>query len=238
MRKEKLFFKLSSLNKDQKYNNTLYTNLQPYVSPNKWSTEIITFSIFVGFIFDFLLWLNIFTDRFDFGSLSVAAARASAVVTSLSYAYVCSQLGVSFHVAQLAKKRSDKLKTNSLEKIVFHKHVSRNTFYIWSFLFVFLSIVSIVGRFTSEGGSTADHVLLSMVTISIALVIAGIGYQYHDIYSQEIRFINSKKLKNEKLIELYSQKIDDLDIQIKQTQWVIDNKFSTLNICPLCDSNF
>lgn len=215
-----------------------FNSFYPYAAPSKYSTEIIWASIFIGFIFDFLLWESIFAGRFDFGSFSTAASRASAVVTSLAYAYVSSQLGIAAQLKVVAKNKQKTVKSNSIEWIVFNKHATRNSFAVWSILFTLLTAISIIGRFTTESGTTVDHTLLSLVSVAIALVITAMGYQYHDVYAHDLRKTQAEKLVLEKQYNDYSNQLDEIDYKIKTMQWIIDNNDSDIHICPLCDSHF
>lgn len=238
IKKSQLSAKFDKVKKLKLAAEAKYNSFYPYAAPSKYSTEIIWASIFVGFIFDFLLWESIFQGRFNFGSFSTAAARASAVVTSLAYAYVSSQLGIAAQLKVVAKNKSKTVKSNSIEWIVFNKHATRNSFSVWALLFLLLTSVSIIGRFTTESGTVVDQTLLSLVSVSIALVITAMGYQYHDVYAHDLRQTEAEKNNLEKEYENYYTQLDELDYKIKDMQWIIDNSGTDVNICPLCDSHF
>lgn len=183
-------------------------------STNRWSQEIIWASVFVGFVFDFLLWQDIFTGRFELGALSVAAERASAVVCSLAYAYVCSQLGIAAYLkrASVKRRKHPEAETDPVETAVFARAVSRESLYLWSALFVLLTGVATLGRFTQDG-TTEDHSLLTLVAIAIALVIAIMAYQYHDIYAHDLRAAKSTINRSTKRLSTLRDEKDALDIR-------------------------
>lgn len=238
IRRDQLNAKFDKVKRQKASAEAKYNSYYPYAAPSKYSTEIIWASIFIGFIFDFLLWESIFAGRFDFGSFSTAAARASAVVTSLAYAYVSSQLGVAAQLKVVAKNKAKIIKSNSVESIVFNKHATRSSLLVWSLLFTMLTAVSVLGRFTTESGTTVDRVLLSLVSISIALVITAMGYQYHDVYAHDLRKTEIEKFNLDQQYDKHYDQLDELDYSIKDMQWTIDNSFTETLICPLCDSHF
>lgn len=182
-------------------------------STNRWSQEIIWSSVFVGFIFDFLLWQDIFTGRFELGALSLAAERASAVVCSLAYAYVCSQVGIaaSIRVAAIRRQRGRDQAGDHTEREVFARAAARASFSLWTALFVLLTGVSTLGRFTQDG-TTEDHALLTLVAVAIALVIAVMAYQYHDIYAHDLRKAKSTGAKAQKRLDLLFSEMDGTDL--------------------------
>jgi hypothetical protein len=223
IRRDQLNKKFEKIKRAKTAADAKFNSFYPYAAPSKYSTEIIWASIFIGFIFDFLLWESIFQGRFDFGSFSTAAARASAVVTSLAYAYVSSQLGIAAQLKVVAKNKQKTVKSNSIEWIVFNKHATRNSFSVWFILFTLLTVISVIGRFTTESGTTVDHTLLSLVSVAIALVITAMGYQYHDVYAHDLRKTQIEKTILEKQFDTYSSQLDDIDYKIKTMQWSIDN---------------
>lgn len=228
--------KLSDLQKEKNFIHSQYNNLSPFASASRWSAEIIWASIFVGFIFDFLLWESIFQGRFELGSFSTPAARASAIVCSLAYAYVCSQLGIAAQIRSVRKNRPADAITNALEQSIYTKTVSKQTFGLWAGLFFLLSLVSIIGRFT-EPGSTSDHILLSLVSISIALVIATMAYQYHDIYDHYYRKVKKAKLKSEKSFLSCTKRLQSLDSKIKDMEWLVNNRYISVRFCSVCQKH-
>jgi hypothetical protein len=194
--------------------NRVVSSLTHHASINRWSQEIIWSSVFVGFVFDFLLWQDIFTGRFELGALSNAATRASAVVCSLAYAYVCSQLGIAAFLkrASVRRRRATDDPGDDIERTAFRRAVWRESLYLWSFLFILLTGVSIVGRFTQEGTVT-DHSLLTLVSVAIAFVIAVMAYQYHDIYAHDLRAAKSFIAKRTKDLDAFTEEIDGLDLR-------------------------
>lgn len=188
------------------------SSLTHRASVNRWSQEIIWASVFVGFVFDFLLWQDIFTGRFELGALSLAAERASAVVCSLAYAYVCSQVGIAafVRVAAIRRTRGTDIEGDNIERASFGRAVSRASLTLWGGLFVLLTGVSTLGRFTQEG-STEDHALLTLVAVAIALVIAVMAYQYHDIYAHDLRTAKSTGNKSVKRLRELRTDLNTLD---------------------------
>jgi len=189
------------------------SSLTHRASVNRWSQEIIWASVFVGFIFDFLLWQDIFTGRFQLGALSLAAERASAVVCSLAYAYVCSQVGIAafVRVAAIRRARGTDKEGDHIERASFGRAVSRASLTLWGALFVLLTGVSTLGRFTQEG-STEDHTLLTLVAVAIALVIAVMAYQYHDIYAHDLRSAKATVTKSTKRLRALRAELGMIDV--------------------------
>lgn len=236
-KKNHLQDKLVDLQKEKNFIHSQYNNLSAFASSSRWSAEIIWVSIFVGFIFDFLLWESIFQGRFDLGSFSTAATRASAIICSLAYAYVCSQLGIAAQIRSVRKNRPADAITNALEQSIYVKTVSKQTFNLWAGLFFLLSFISVLGRFTTETGSTQDHLLLSFVSVSIALVIATMAFQYHDIYDHYYRNVKKAKIKSEKAVDSCSKQIYLLDSKIKDMEWLVKNRYVSVRLCSVCQKH-
>ena len=80
--------------------------LSPYSSSmSNYGKEIIWFSVIIGLVFDFLLWKDIFAGKFGSDAWAERAERASAIILSFSYAFICSQLGAAYAVKMLVKKK-------------------------------------------------------------------------------------------------------------------------------------
>jgi len=171
--------------------------LFPYSSSmSNYGSEIIFFSVIVGLIFDFLLWKDIFAGKFGQDSWAERAERASAVIMSFSYAFICSQLGASYAVKMLSKKR---LESSSVqEQQIYKKSTAKDSFAINIFLFVLLSTLSTVARFTQDYLSLSDKFILSLAATSIGLVISAIAYWYTDVYEHFIKIAKNKEIKAKK----------------------------------------
>jgi hypothetical protein len=180
------------------YNDKLVSELAPRTSSSPYGTEIIWFSIIIGLVFDFLLWQDIFRGKFGVGPLVGQAERASAVLLSFSYAFVCSQLGVAFNIFKLKRERGKFSKKNSKEAEIYNKAVSRDSMLLWSIAFVMLTALATAGRFTEDHLETSDKFILSLAAFAIGFVIVIIGYFYHDIYSHQLRSAKSDLLKTTK----------------------------------------
>lgn len=177
------------------YNDKLISELAPRTSSSPYGTEIIWFSIIIGLVFDFLLWQDIFRGKFGLGPLVGQAERASAVLLSFSYAFVCSQLGVAFNIFKLKRERGKFSRKNSKEAEIYNKAVSRESMSLWTIAFIMLTSLSTAGRFTEEQLTTSDKSILSLAAVAIGFVIIIIGYFYHDIYAHELRSAKSDLLK-------------------------------------------
>lgn len=169
-------------------------HLSPYSSSmSQYGKEIIWFSVIIGLIFDFLLWKDIFAGKFGTDAWAERAERASAVILSFSYAFICSQLGAAYAIKMLVKKRSNS--DNQKEIEVYNKSTAKDTMGINIFLFSLLTILSTAARYTEDSLSYSDKFILSLAATSIGLVISAIAYWYTDVYEH---FINSAKAREEK----------------------------------------
>lgn len=169
-------------------------HLSPYSSSmSQYGKEIIWFSVIIGLIFDFLLWKDIFAGKFGTDAWAERAERASAVILSFSYAFICSQLGAAYAIKMLVKKRSNS--DNQKEIEVYNKSTAKDTMGINIFLFSLLTILSTAARYTEDSLSYSDKFILSLAATSIGLVISAIAYWYTDVYEH---FINAAKTKEEK----------------------------------------
>jgi len=158
-------------------------HLSPYSSSmSQYGKEIIWFSVIIGLIFDFLLWKDIFAGKFGTDAWAERAERASAVILSFSYAFICSQLGAAYAIKMLVKKRSNS--DNQKEIEVYNKSTAKDTMGINIFLFSLLTILSTAARYTEDSLSYSDKFILS-----------AIAYWYTDVYEH---FINAAKAKEEK----------------------------------------
>ena len=80
-------------------------HLAPHSSSvSDYGSEIIWFSVIIGLVFDFLLWKDIFAGKFGVDAWAERAERASAIILSFSYAFVCSQLGAYYAIKILKSK--------------------------------------------------------------------------------------------------------------------------------------
>lgn len=181
--------------------------LSPYSSSlSNYGTEIIWFSVVIGLVFDFLLWKDIFEGKFGTDIWAERAERASAIIMAFSYAYVCSRLGVSFAVKALVSKRKKDEKTNYKEIEIYKKSTAKETFWGNMGLFLMLSVLATLARFTEDHLELADKAILSLAAVSIGLVIAAIGYWYHDVYEYFIRAAKNEELKTKKIYEKTKKK--------------------------------
>ncbi len=171
--------------------------LAPYASASSnYSSEIIWFSVVIGLVFDFLLWKDIFAGKFGSDAWAERAERASAIILSFSYAFICAQLGASYAIKVFSKKRSKS--TNEKEIEIHNKYTTKSSLGINVFLFLLLTILSTAARFSQESLNLSDKFILSLAATSIGLVISAIGYWYTDIYEHYIKVVKNKELKAKK----------------------------------------
>jgi hypothetical protein len=171
--------------------------LSPYSSSmSSYGKEIIWFSVVIGLVFDFLLWKDIFAGKFGADSWAERAERASAIILSFSYAFVCAQLGSAYAIKMLVKKRSQSGNEKEIE--VYNKSTAKDTMGINIALFTLLTILSTMARFTEDLLSFSDKVILSLAATSIGLVISAIAYWYTDVYEHFITAAKNKELKARK----------------------------------------
>jgi len=181
-------------------------HLSPYSSSmSQYGKEIIWFSVVIGLIFDFLLWKDIFAGKFGTDAWAERAERASAVILSFSYAFVCSQLGAAYAIKMLVKKRSNS--DNQKEIEVYNKSTAKDTMGINVFLFSLLTILSTAARYTEDSLSYSDKFILSLAATSIGLVISAIAYWYTDVYEHYISAAKNKEAKARKNFYIIQKRI-------------------------------
>jgi len=174
-------------------------------SVSDYGSEIIWFSVIIGLVFDFLLWKDIFAGKFGADAWAERAERASAIILSFSYAFVCSQLGSSYAIKMLSKKRSQ---SNNLKEIeVYRKSTAKDTLGINVFLFSLLTILSTAARFTEDSLVFLDKFVLSLAATSIGLVISAIAYWYTDVYDHYIKAAKSKETKAKKNFQRLNKQV-------------------------------
>jgi uncharacterized protein YeeX (DUF496 family) len=179
-------------------------------SMSEYGTEIIWFSVVIGLVFDFLLWKDIFAGKFGSDSWAERAERASAIILSFSYAFVCAQLGASYAIKTLSSKRKNS--TNPKEIEIYNKSTAKNSLGINVLLFTLLTVLSSSARYAEEGLDMTDKFILSLASVSIGLVISAIAYWYTDVYDH---FIKAAKKKEEKARKNFYS----LNKQIKENKY-------------------
>jgi hypothetical protein len=181
-------------------------HLAPHSSSvSDYGSEIIWFSVIIGLVFDFLLWKDIFAGKFGVDAWAERAERASAIILSFSYAFVCSQLGASYAIKMSSKKRSE---SNNLKEIeVYRKSTAKDTLGINVFLFSLLTILSTAARFTQSSLVISDKFVLSLAATSIGLVISAIAYWYTDVYDHYIKAAKNKETKAKKNFQRLNKQI-------------------------------
>jgi uncharacterized protein YeeX (DUF496 family) len=179
-------------------------------SMSEYGTEIIWFSVVIGLVFDFLLWKDIFAGKFGSDSWAERAERASAIILSFSYAFVCAQLGASYAIKTLSSKRRNS--TNPKEIEIYNKSTAKNSLGINVLLFSLLTVLSTSARYAEEGLDMTDKFILSLASVSIGLVISAIAYWYTDVYDHFIKAVKKKEEKARK--NFYS-----LNKQIKENKY-------------------
>jgi len=181
-------------------------HLTPHAaSVSDYGSEIIWFSVIIGLVFDFLLWKDIFAGKFGVDAWAERAERASAIILSFSYAFVCSQLGASYAIKMSSKKRSQ---SNNLKEIeVYKKSTAKDTLGINVFLFSLLTMLSTAARFTQSSLVLSDKFVLSLAATSIGLVISAIAYWYTDVYDHYIKAAKNKETKAKKNFQRLNKQI-------------------------------
>jgi hypothetical protein len=156
------------------------------------------------------LWKDIFAGKFGVDAWAERAERASAIILSFSYAFVCSQLGASYAIKMSSKKRSQ---SNNLKEIeVYRKSTAKDTLGINIFLFSLLTILSTTARFTQSSLVISDKFVLSLAATSIGLVISAIAYWYTDVYDHYIKAAKNKEIKAKKNFQR-------LNIQVRKNNY-------------------
>lgn len=183
---------------------------EKYLAPHSssvsdYGSEIIWFSVIIGLVFDFLLWKDIFAGKFGVDAWAERAERASAIILSFSYAFVCSQLGASYAIKMSSKKRSQSDNLKEIE--VYKKSTAKDTLGINVFLFSLLTILSTAARFTEDSLVFSDKFVLSLAATSIGLVISAIAYWYTDVYDHYIKAAKNKETKAKKNFQRLNKQI-------------------------------
>jgi|688.fasta_scaffold215127_3 hypothetical protein len=224
--------KLEKIDKEksekQSYFDKLTNELSKFVSSSTYGNEIIWFSIIIGLVFDFLLWQDVFEGKFGVGPLVGQAERASAVLLSFSYAFVCSQVGVALNIFKLKKKRGRFSRKSSKEAEIYNKAVSRDSMGLWSTAFVLLTVLATAARFSEPDLLLIDRVILSLAAFAIGFVIIIVGYYYHDIYSHELRSAKNDLAKSNKLSNSCYAKLQRVENKIASLEFSLDPDTSFL----------
>jgi hypothetical protein len=176
-------------------------------SMSEYGTEIIWFSVVIGLVFDFLLWKDIFAGKFGSDSWAERAERASAIILSFSYAFVCAQLGASYAIKTLSSKRKNS--TNPKEIEIYNKSTAKNSLGINVLLFSLLTVLSTSARYAEEGLDMTDKFILSLASVSIGLVISAIAYWYTDVYDHFIKAAKKKEDKARKNFYILNKQIKE-----------------------------
>jgi len=224
--------KLEKIDKEksekQSYFDKLTNELSKYVSSSTYGNEIIWFSIIIGLVFDFLLWQDVFEGKFGTGPLVGQAERASAVLLSFSYAFVCSQLGVALNIFMMRRKRGRFSRRKSKEAEIYNKAVSRDSTGLWFSSFVMLTVLATAARFSEQHTLILDKIILSLAAFAIGFVIIIIGYHYHDIYSHELRSAKNDLAKSIKLSNSCYVKLQQVESKIASLEFSLDPNTSFL----------
>lgn len=168
--------------------------LYPYSSnTSSYGSEIIWFSVVVGLVFDFLLWKDIFVGKFGEDIWAERAERASAIIMSFSYAFICAQLGAAYAIKMLVKKRIDKQDISEKEKEVYNKSTAKETLGINIILFFLLTVLATGARFSQEELDFSNKFILSLSATTIGLVISAIAYWYTDVYDHFIKAAKNRE---------------------------------------------
>jgi uncharacterized membrane protein YidH (DUF202 family) len=183
--------------------------LYPHSSAtSSYGSEIVWFSVVVGLVFDFLLWKDIFNGKFGEDTWAERAERASAILMSFSYAFICAQLGAAYAVKMLVKKRNKNGIANPKEIEVYNKSTAKNTIGINLVLFSLLTLLSTAARFTQPGLEISDKFILSLAATTIGLVISAVAYWYTDVYDHFIKAAKNRELMARKNFIKVSKKVE------------------------------
>jgi len=183
--------------------------LYPHSSnTSNYGSEIIWFSVVVGLVFDFLLWKDIFVGKFGEDIWAERAERASAVIMSFSYAFVCAQLGAAYAIKMLVKKRKNKQDTTEKEKEVYNKSTAKDTMGINIVLFLLLTTLATGARFSQQELDYSDRFILSLAATTIGLVISAISYWYTDVYDHFIKAAKNRESMARKNFIKASKKVE------------------------------
>jgi len=144
-------------------------------------------------VFDFLLWKDIFAGKFGDDIWAERAERASAVIMSFSYAFICAQLGAAYAIKMFVKKRFTVNTGGEIEKTVYNKSTAKDTLGINLILFLLLTILSTAARFTEAGLDLNDKFILSLAATTIGLVISAIAYWYTDVYEHFMKAAKNRE---------------------------------------------
>ena len=176
-------------------------------SSSNYGSEIIWFSVVVGLVFDFLLWKDIFVGKFGEDIWAERAERASAIIMSFSYAFVCAQLGAAYAVKMLVKKRKYKQNATEKETEVYNKSTAKDTLGINLVLFSLLTVLATGARFSQEELDFSDKFILSLAATTIGLVISAVAYWYTDVYDHFIKAAKNRESLARKNFIKVSKKI-------------------------------
>lgn len=195
--------------KAQTDSEQIKTELYPHSSSmSSYGSEIIWFSVIIGLVFDFLLWKDIFAGKFGEDIWAERAERASAVIMSFSYAFICAQLGAAYAIKTLVRKRKNSFNISEKEKEVYNKSTAKESLGINIILFFLLTLLSTAARFTQEKLDLSDKFILSLAATTIGLVISAVAYWYTDVYDHFIKAAKNREQWARKNFMKISKKVD------------------------------
>jgi hypothetical protein len=222
--REQLLIKHDKANKNYKNalseHQDISNSLSPYSNSTEFAKQIIIFSAILGALFDLLLWVNIFDNKFGQGYWANSAEKASAIVLTFAYAFVAAMLGVSKEERRVISNRDVDLQTNPKEQAIFNS--LKDSSPVWLILFTGISLISVAFRFT-QSGTFFEHTLLSSLGVIIGLVISTIAYHFHDIYDSHIKASKNNLNKFEEVFEKLDDQKNKLDLKIKDLQSLIED---------------
>jgi uncharacterized membrane protein (DUF106 family) len=222
--REQLLIKHDKASKN--YKNALFehqdisNSLLPYSNSTEFAKQIIIFSAILGALFDLLLWVNIFDNKFGQGYWANSAEKASAIVLTFAYAFVAAMLGVSKEERRVISNRDVDIQTNPKEQAIFNS--LKDSSPVWLILFTGISLISVAFRFT-QSGTLFEHILLSSLGVIVGLVISTIAYHFHDIYDSHIKASKNNLNKFEKVFEKLDDQKNKLDLKIKDLQSLVED---------------
>jgi|688.fasta_scaffold00358_58 uncharacterized membrane protein (DUF106 family) len=222
--REQLLIKHDKANKNYKNalseHQDISNSLSPYSNSTEFAKQIIIFSAILGALFDLLLWVNIFDNKFGQGYWANSAEKASAIVLTFAYAFVATMLGVSKEERRVISNRDVDLQTNPKEQAIFNS--LKDSSPVWLILFTGISLISAAFRFT-QSGTLFEHTLLSSLGVIVGLVISTIAYHFHDIYDSHIKASKNNLNKFEKVFEKLDDQKNKLDLKIKDFQSLVED---------------
>lgn len=221
---------LNEKNSLKKSHDSLAFDLKDYKTSNPFPAQSMYFIVFVGALFDLLLWQEMFS---GLESVPPMISRLLALVVAIAGSYATAELGKALSVRSLIKNRDFSIETNKSEFNIFNQATQKDSYTYWlSTVFVLFALIASVRYYTSfnEADDFVFGKFFSTVgsSLVVSLFVTFASFQLHCIYdsyyknsllelNKAIRRYNILDKKNDSI----QKSILDIDSKIQSQQSIV-----------------